>query len=65
MAGILTFVGLVVPHCVRALVGADHRRVLPLSLGYGAVLTVVADTAGRIRIEEGQSPGTVPGDSPL
>jgi len=48
LAGPIAFVGLVVPHCVHGLVGPDHRRVLPLSLGYGAVLAVVADTAGRI-----------------
>ena len=48
LAGPVAFVGLIVPHGVRAVVGPDYRRVLPLSLGYGAVLTVAADVVGRM-----------------
>ena len=48
LAGPIAFVGLVVPHGVRALVGADYHRVLPLSAGFAAVLTVAADTVGRV-----------------
>jgi iron complex transport system permease protein len=48
MAGPVAFVGLVVPHAARVWVGGDHVRLLPLSVGGGAGLTVVADTAGRI-----------------
>ena len=48
LAGPIAFVGLVVPHVVRALVGPDHRRLLPFSMLGGAVLVVVADTVGRI-----------------
>ena len=48
LAGPIAFVGLVVPHVVRALVGPDHTRVLPFSMLAGAVLVVVADTVGRI-----------------
>jgi iron complex transport system permease protein len=48
LAGPIAFVGLIVPHGVRAVVGPDYRRVLPLSLAYGAVLTVAADVVGRI-----------------
>ncbi|MFC6287274.1 FecCD family ABC transporter permease [Nocardioides sp. GCM10027113] len=48
LAGPVGFVGLVVPHAVRALVGSAHARVLPLSLGVGAVLVVLADTVGRV-----------------
>jgi iron complex transport system permease protein len=47
LAGPIAFVGLVVPHIARAMVGPGHARLLPLSAGYGAVLTVLADTAGR------------------
>lgn len=47
-AGPISFVGLIVPHAVRAMVGPSHGRVLPLSLGWGAVLVVVADTVGRV-----------------
>ena len=48
VSGIIGFVGLIVPHAVRAVVGPDYRRVLPLSLGYGAVLVVAADVVGRL-----------------
>ena len=48
LAGPVAFVGLIVPHAVRAVVGPDHRMVLPLSLGYGAVLVVAADVVGRL-----------------
>lgn len=47
-AGPISFVGLIVPHAVRGMVGAGHGRVLPLSLGWGAVLVVTADTLGRV-----------------
>ncbi|MGH3362752.1 MAG: FecCD family ABC transporter permease [Nocardioides sp.] len=48
LAGPIAFVGLIVPHAVRAVAGPDYTRVLPLSLGYGAVLVVLADTLGRV-----------------
>lgn len=48
LAGPIAFVGLVVPHVVRSLVGPDHTRVLPFSMAAGAALVVVADTVGRI-----------------
>ena len=48
LAGPIAFVGLIVPHGVRAAVGPDYRLVLPLSCGYGAVLIVAADTVGRM-----------------
>jgi iron complex transport system permease protein len=48
LAGPIAFVGLVVPHAVRAVVGGGHARLLPLSVGFGAVLTTIADTLGRM-----------------
>ncbi|ACD97259.1 transport system permease protein [Trichlorobacter lovleyi SZ] len=47
LGGIVGFVGLMVPHAVRALVGADARRVLPLSALGGGMLLCLADTVGR------------------
>lgn len=47
LGGIVGFVGLMVPHAVRALVGADARRVLPLSAVGGGILLCLADTVGR------------------
>ena len=47
-SGIIAFVGLVVPHVVRLVVGADHRVLLPLSALGGGLFLLVADTAARI-----------------
>jgi iron complex transport system permease protein len=46
--GIIGFVGLVVPHIIRRLIGADHRFLLPASCLGGALLLLVADTAARL-----------------
>ena len=46
-AGSIGFVGLVVPHVVRLIVGPGHRLLLPLSALLGALLVVLADTAAR------------------
>ena len=48
VAGPIAFVGLIVPHFVRRFTGSDYRFVLPLSAAWGAVLMLLADTAGRI-----------------
>ncbi len=45
--GIIGFVGLVVPHLVRLMVGSDNRFVLPCSLVCGALLLLVADSVAR------------------
>ncbi|MCX5459190.1 iron ABC transporter permease [Streptomyces albidoflavus] len=48
VAGPIAFVGLVVPHTCRLLVGVDHRWLLPLSMLLGAVLLTAADVVGRV-----------------
>ncbi|TCZ80904.1 iron ABC transporter permease [Paenibacillus albiflavus] len=45
--GMVGFVGLVVPHMARMIVGSDYRNSLPMSIGLGALVLLVADTAGR------------------
>lgn len=47
-AGPIGFVGLAVPHLARALVGVDHRLLLPMSGLLGAIVLVLTDTAGRV-----------------
>ncbi len=47
ISGIIGFVGLVVPHLMRLLVGADNRKLIPLSALFGAILLIVADTLTR------------------
>lgn len=46
-AGVIGFVGLVVPHLVRPFVGHQHRAVIPASALLGAILLLWADTAAR------------------
>ncbi|WP_139992734.1 FecCD family ABC transporter permease [Paenibacillus paridis] len=46
-AGLIGFVGLVVPHAVRLLIGEDYRYLLPVSILGGAALVVFADTIAR------------------
>lgn len=46
-SGIIGFVGLMVPHIVRMLVGGDYRRVLPVSVLVGAIFLLWADIAAR------------------
>ncbi len=46
-SGLIGFVGLVVPHAVRLLTGADHRRLLPLSALAGAGFLMLADLVAR------------------
>jgi iron complex transport system permease protein len=48
IAGPIGFVGLIVPHLSRFLVGADYRWILPYSAVFGAVLVVVADICARL-----------------
>lgn len=47
LAGIIGFIGLIAPHIVRLMVGAQHRMVLPLSMLVGAVLLVAAEVLAR------------------
>lgn len=47
VVGILSFVGLVVPHMSRLIVGSNHRLVVPMSMVLGAVVLLIADTVGR------------------
>ena len=47
VSGAIGFVGLVVPHAVRLLVGSGHRAVLPLSALAGALVLIWSDTVAR------------------
>lgn len=48
LAGPIAFVGLIVPHILRLIVGSDHRWLMPLSALAGAALLVLSDVAGRV-----------------
>lgn len=47
ISGLIGFVGIIVPHALRLIVGPGHRILLPLSFVWGAIFLVLADTAGR------------------
>ena len=53
-AGPVGFLGLVIPHIVRALTGPDYRWILPYSALAGSVLLLYADIAGRIIVHPGE-----------
>lgn len=52
VAGIIGFVGLVVPHMARGVVGPDHRRLLPVSAALGASLLMASDMVVRVWLNE-------------
>ncbi len=56
MAGSIAFIGLVVPHIVRMVVGPDHKLVIPLSACGGALLLVIADSFARTIIAPSELP---------
>ncbi len=55
-AGMIGFVGLIVPHLVRMTVGADHRKLLPLAGLWGGSLLVAADALARSLLAPRQLP---------
>ncbi|MBO8128157.1 MAG: iron chelate uptake ABC transporter family permease subunit [Peptococcaceae bacterium] len=50
VSGIIGFVGLIIPHAVRLLVGPDHRILLPTSALVGAIFLAAADTVARTAV---------------
>ncbi len=55
-SGLIGFIGLMVPHIMRLLVGPDHRRLLPAAALFGALLLLVADTVARTVIAPSEIP---------
>mgnify|MGYP000328052780 FL=1 len=55
-AGMIGFVGLVVPHVIRMLVGTDHKRLIPVAALTGAIFLVVADGLCRVIIPRTELP---------
>ncbi|MEQ7050643.1 iron ABC transporter permease [Paenibacillaceae sp. P-4] len=47
LVGNMAFIGLMIPHIVRAMVGTDYRFILPMSIFTGATFMLLADTLGR------------------
>lgn len=47
VVGVVSFVGLIVPHIGRMLMGSDHKYTIPFSIIFGAIVLLVADTLAR------------------
>ncbi|MFE9248607.1 FecCD family ABC transporter permease [Streptomyces sp. NPDC007088] len=58
-AGPIAFVGLAVPHIARAIVGSDHRWVLPMAALIGPVMLLVSDVVGRVVFPPSEVPAGV------
>ena len=56
LTGSIGFVGLVIPHIVRSMVGADHKKVIPISTLIGAIFLVWVDVGARMF----DAPGEIP-----
>ena len=47
VVGVISFVGLIVPHIARMIMGSDHKYTIPFSMVLGGMVLLVADTLGR------------------
>lgn len=56
ISGLIGFVGLVVPHAVRLVLGPEHRLLIPASAAVGAAFVVIADLLARTIISSGELP---------
>jgi len=56
VSGIIGFVGLIIPHIVRLIVGPDHRVLIPVSIFAGAIFLVLADTFARVVMSPAELP---------
>ncbi|PPC87777.1 MAG: hypothetical protein CTY39_01900 [Hyphomicrobium sp.] len=56
VAGIVGFIGLIVPHLIRLVAGPDHRIVLPAGAILGAALVLVADILARMLVAPAELP---------
>ena len=59
VAGLISFVGLIVPHIARLLVGSDYRFLFPASVFLGFMLVTVCDTVGRVIMPPGEVPVSI------
>ncbi|GMK45780.1 iron ABC transporter permease [Paenibacillus glycanilyticus] len=56
VAGLIGFVGLIVPHAIRLMIGDDYRYLMPASILGGAALVALADTAARTVLDPVELP---------
>jgi len=56
VSGLIGFVGIIVPHTVRLLAGSSYRRILPLSIIFGAAFLILADVIARSALSPAEIP---------
>jgi iron complex transport system permease protein len=56
VSGLIGFVGIIVPHTVRLLMGSSYRLVLPLSVVFGAAFLILTDLAARVIVAPAEIP---------
>jgi len=56
VSGLISFVGIMIPHVLRILIGPDHRLLLPASFLGGGIFLMLADTLGRVLIAPTEIP---------
>jgi len=59
IGGLIAFVGLLIPHIARILVGSDHKVLIPFSALAGALLILTADTLGRTLLAPTEIPASI------
>ncbi|MEY8749498.1 FecCD family ABC transporter permease [Alkalicoccobacillus gibsonii] len=59
VAGVIAFLGLLIPHIGRQLIGSDYKLLLPFSAISGALLLVLADTIGRTVLAPNEIPASI------
>jgi iron complex transport system permease protein len=59
VAGTISFVGLIIPHIVRLLIGPDHRYLIPGSAMAGAILLIAADACARVVVAPAELPAGI------
>lgn len=55
-SGIIGFVGLMIPHLLRIIIGADFKKLLPLSFLYGSLFLLACDTLARVLVKPAELP---------
>lgn len=56
VGGVISFVGLIIPHIARFIIGSDHKYLVPFSGLLGAILLLLADTIGRMALKPYEIP---------
>ena len=56
VSGLIGFVGIIVPHAIRLVLGSSYRIILPLSLGFGAAFLIIADLIARTVLAPAEIP---------